>query len=366
LGGRLQFGRQDRSGNHENGWLYTYFSKGDGNFEKAAFNYPNANFAPNYVWAVDYNGDGKTDLASRENGFLYTYFSRGDGNYDRVPFDFLSSQFTADKVWPADYKGHGKSDWASSDAGILYTYISNGAYPDLLVKITNPFQGKNEITYKPLTDGSVYAKDTTETAPQFVGSYPDIDVQLPEYVVSNLTVSDSANSYVSTYTYGGAKINLLGRGWLGFRTMEVFDSSAGARYKTFYNQYFPKTGLPHIQETEGLSGEMLVDVEYKYCDPANDLAPCPESYPGVKQVLMKRMESDEREGQSTTGRLTAKTFTYDTFGNLLLTSHEGDVAVSGDEREEESKWATDVPNWLFRPHTTILREGLGAGAPIRA
>ena len=349
----------------ENGWLYTYFSKGDGNFEKASFDYPNANFAPNYVWAVDYNGDGKTDLASRENGFLYTYFSRGDGNYDRVPFDFLSSQFTADKVWPADYKGHGKSDWASSDAGILYTYISNGAYPDLLVKITNPFQGKNEITYKPLTDGSVYAKDTTETAPQFVGSYPDIDVQFPEYVVSNLTVSDNANSYVSTYTYGGAKINLLGRGWLGFRTMEVVDSAAGSRQKTFFNQYFPKTGLPHIQETERANGDLMVDIEYKYCDPVNDAAPCPESFPGVKQVLTKRMETEEREGQATSGRLTAKTFDHDPYGNLTLTSHEGVVDAPGDERREETQWAMDVGNWLFRPHTTILREGSSPTGEIR-
>jgi len=266
-----------------------------------------------------------------------------------------------------DVNGDGKSDLPTAEGGRIYTYLTTDPYPDLLIRITNPFQGKNDIAYKPLTDGSVYAKDTPETAPQYVGSYPNIDVQLPLYVVSSLTVSDNDNNYAYSYIYGGAKVNRHGRGWLGFRTMEVADSSAGSIQKTFFNQYFPKTGLPHIQETERTNGDLMVDIEYKYCDPVNDAAPCPESFPGVKQVLMKRVETDEREGQATTGRLTAKTFTHDTFGNLTLTVHEGIAGAGalGDEREEETVWAMDVGNWLFRPHTTILREGTGPGTAIR-
>jgi YD repeat-containing protein len=348
----------------ENGWLYTYLSKGDGKFEQAPFNFPNANFEANYVWAVDYNGDGKTDLASRENGYLYTYFSRGDGQYDKVAFDFVSSQFTASRVWPADYKGHGKSDWASTDSGILYTYISNGAYPDLLVKITNPFQGQNEITYKPLTDGSVYHKEDSQY-PQYLGRYPNIDVQLPIYVVSHLRLSDVDNTYDYSYAYHGAKLNLHGRGWLGYRIMQVTDSSAGAINRTFYYQYFPKTGLPHIQETEQIGGGMLLDVEYRYCDgtvPDDGTVsnpPCLELPTGVKQVLLKRVETAELEGQEP-GRVTAKTFRHDDWGNLTFTNNEGVVGAQGDETEEETQWAMNLENWLFRPKTIILRDGSGA------
>ena len=300
---------------------------------------------------------------------VFEWQEGGDGAYTQTPpggFNQPNNNWSRDYVWVGDMNGDGKTDLVTVELGKLYTYGPSGPYPDLLVKITNPFQGKNEITYKPITDGSVYAKDTPETAPQYVGSYPDIDVQFPLYVVSNLTVSDNDNSYLFSHIYGGGKVNLHGRGWLGFRTMEVVDSSAGSRQTTFFNQYFPKTGLPHIQETERTSdGAMLLDIESKYCDPVNDLAPCLESFPGVKQVLMKRMETDEREGQATTGRLTAKTFEHDVFGNLTLTLHEGVVNTADSERREETAWAMNVGEWLFRPHTTILREGSSPTGEIR-
>lgn len=342
----------------EGGILYTYFSKGDGNYKKADFDFPNSNFEANYVWAVDYNGDGKSDLASRENGILYTYFSLGDGRYEKVPYDFVNSQFTADKVWAADYKGYGKSDWASSAGGVLYTYLSDGPYPDLMTRVTNPFQGKNDITYKSITDASVYAK---EDQAQYLGSYPNIDIQVATYVVSNLTVSDSDNTYPYAYSYRGAKINLLGRGWLGYRVMETFDTSAQATNIVYSNQLFPLTGLASNQETKKANGDFVVDIvnTYAVSDPS-----FPNSNHGVKRVLLNRIETEELDGQAS-GRLTGKNFTYDNYGNLRITVHEGIVNSSGDEYEEETEWATDGTNWLFKPKTQILRQGTGAGGVVQ-
>src|SRR3990172_9708203 len=101
--------------------------------------------------------------------------------------------------------GDGKADLASKHdtQNQIFTYFSSGPYPDLVTDITNPSGGVTTITYKPLTDSSVYTKDPDPPLPQT--EYPNMNLQYALYVVSDLVVSDDLGPlYDYHYTYAGA------------------------------------------------------------------------------------------------------------------------------------------------------------------
>jgi len=94
--------------------VFEWQEGGNGAYTPVAYNYPNVNFSPGYVWPGDYDGNGKMDLATIENGRLYTYFSNGDGTYSMPnSYDFPNNKFTALYVWPGDYNSDGKTDLAT-------------------------------------------------------------------------------------------------------------------------------------------------------------------------------------------------------------------------------------------------------------
>ena len=50
--------------------VFEWQEGGNGTYTPVAYNYPNVNFTPGYVWSGDYDGNGKIDLATIENGRL--------------------------------------------------------------------------------------------------------------------------------------------------------------------------------------------------------------------------------------------------------------------------------------------------------
>jgi hypothetical protein len=71
-----------------------------------------------------------------------------------------------------------------------------------------------------------------------------MDIQAPFYVVSQVTTSNGVGgTYSSNYSYAGAKLDLSGRGFLGFRQMTVKDPQTGITDITNYLQSFPYLGL---------------------------------------------------------------------------------------------------------------------------
>jgi hypothetical protein len=75
--------------------------------------------------------------------------------------------------------------------------------------ITNGLGRVTSVTYKPITDPSVYTKDAT-------ASYPSRDQQLPVYVVASIASSNGIGGTITTnFTYGGLKTDLAGRGVAG-------------------------------------------------------------------------------------------------------------------------------------------------------
>ncbi len=140
-------------------------------------------------------------------------------------------------------------------------YLSVAAYPDLLNNVTNGLGATTAVNYTPLTNSSVYTKGNGAV-------YPEIDVQIPLYVVSSLTNSNglTGGTYTSNYVYGAAISHLWGGGFLGFKqvssTVSTSTPSVSITTLTDYRQDYPYQGLPTLAEKfipGGTSANILLD-----------------------------------------------------------------------------------------------------------
>ena len=162
----------------------------------------------------DFNGDGRTDVALIHNGT--------DGWYGRVA---LTSRIT-----------------------------------NALITLTTGLNATTTVTYKPLTDSSVYTKDTGAV-------YPYVDVQSSLYVVSSVSVSDGiGGTYSTDYSYAGAKSHLLGGGFLGFRQVTLRDYQADMYSVTTYRQDYPYQGQPLSTQKRTNGGVLLSQSLITYTD----------------------------------------------------------------------------------------------------
>jgi hypothetical protein len=97
----------------------------------------------------------------------------------------------------------------------------------------NIFFGCSNLSNIRITDSSVYTKDTK-------GSYPNINIQNARQVISSVTTDNAIGGQnTTTYQYGKAKVNIKGRGNLGFGWIEKKDLQSNKITRTEYNQSYP-------------------------------------------------------------------------------------------------------------------------------
>ncbi len=105
----------------------------------------------------------------------------------------------------------------------------------------------------PLTDNTVYTKHTG-------ARYPLVDVAAPLYVVASSSAPDGLGGlYATAYQYAGLKVDLSGRGMLGFAKTTAIDKQTGIVTDTHYSQDFPHVGMVLRSETS-LHGKLLSGV----------------------------------------------------------------------------------------------------------
>ena len=181
----------------------------------------------------------------------------------------IGSGFEPDSLWDnvttgfhnnwklsfVDMNGDGLPDLVKSyvhptthDGTRVMVRINTGLpFPYHLTKITTGLNTKTEISYKPLTDNTVYTKGTG-------ASYPEIDIQGAMYVVSSVKVDDGIGGQrETTYKYQGLRSSIL-RGSLGFASMSSTDVTLGLTTKTDYNQTYPYLGQVKHSEQRYNSG----------------------------------------------------------------------------------------------------------------
>jgi hypothetical protein len=186
----------------------------------------------------DYNGDGVTDLVLV--GSANTYFCAGPGiSTSNNCVAKVTGNWQGFDIRPGDYDGDGTADlFLISDASRYFVEMGVGK-PDRVSTITNGLGASTSITYKPLTDASVYVKGTGSV-------YPVVDIQAPMYVVSNVASSNGIGGTVGTsYNYYYARANQNGGGFLGFNIVRSCDTNVTPNIctQTTYTQDYPHQGL---------------------------------------------------------------------------------------------------------------------------
>ncbi|MDX1252252.1 MAG: hypothetical protein IDH49_08420 [Gammaproteobacteria bacterium] len=204
---------------------------------------------------MDVNGDGKGDLVARDSaGNLLAYLSNG-ATFSQA--GITATGFTDNGGWndgqryfQMDVNGDGKGDLVARDsAGNLLAYLSNGTFPDLLTSLTPALGAQTTITYKPLTDPSVYTPGGTTTALV-------LDVH-PRYLVSSHSASNGIGGMnASSYSYTDASVQKTGRGFLGFRSVTATGPD-GIKTTSYYHQNYPYTGLPQQVDVQQPNNSLL-------------------------------------------------------------------------------------------------------------
>ncbi|HEU4386999.1 MAG TPA: FG-GAP-like repeat-containing protein, partial [Blastocatellia bacterium] len=310
------------------------------------------------VLPMDLNGDGLTDILVATQGAgdgvgFQVFISTGSGFTTHQVSQSLSNPFWGGSLLPVDLDGNGKTDllYATEVSSMLALtrVLAAGPFPDLLTKITNGLGGTIETAYKPLTDPAVYSKGSSASASveaqslfnnrisgasftfpttQTLGGsspgavYASQTVDFPKYVVAGYVKRDGRGG---EYDYGfvdpdrgsfyrGARIDLTGRGWLGFESITMHDNNLETTTVTDYNQFFPLTATvdsSRITRTRDKSSMKLTSIEYKSVDPGS----------GTKQVLISDVKTDFYTPSNDKPDSThLKLYDYDEFGNVIQTT----------------------------------------------
>jgi hypothetical protein len=327
-------------------------SNGDGTFtQPAAFNPSFSQLGhSNRTMGIllgDFNADGKTDILRWYDDPTYNavFLSNGDGTFVQASSptyaQFGHSNSTAGS-FAADFNGDGRSDvlaWRD-DPSLNRLLQPEYGIADLLVSATTSIGATTSITYQPLTNASVYSKDNTAT-------YPVQDMQVPIYVVSRVDASNGVGGvYSGSYTYAGAKADVSGRGFLGFRQMKVTDLQTGIVETANYLQNFPYVGVL-ASKTKTLSTQTLAQTTstYQFSNVSNAAAVSAPSGTGAPyRVSIAQSVSGGSDLDGTALPSTTSTFQYDAFGNATQVA----VANSdGHSKTTTNTYTNNATNWLL-------------------
>ncbi|CAA2142196.1 FG-GAP-like repeat-containing protein [Hyphomicrobium sp. ghe19] len=197
---------------------------------------------------ADFNGDDNTDFylmkqdaSGRKSGTTtdHLWLSNGDGSFTDIDLG-VNSVPTGHRIGAVgDFNGDGLVDiyhYAASSSGAptgdANDYIRLGNYPrpDLIASITNGLGNRIDVTYKQLTDSSVYTKGTGAT-------YPAQDTQAAIDVVAQIKTDNGIGGQNSqSYKYEALRSHLKGAGSLGFAKMTITDDATGIASVLEYSQ----------------------------------------------------------------------------------------------------------------------------------
>ncbi|EJL82070.1 Insecticide toxin TcdB like protein, partial [Herbaspirillum sp. CF444] len=281
----------------------------------------------------------------------------------QTPFNFGTDINSWDPMyWTyGDFNGDGKTDiiqhTKTANTKRVWLTGSPEQQVDLLVSITSNPTNVVNIKFLPLSNNAIYTKDSTSV-------YPFRDVQGAVYVVSSVSSANGVGGTTSTsYTYGGLKSDLSGRGLLGFRWMQAKQIETGLTSYTEYQQTWPYTGLPSLVKkslTGGGNNGVLSQIANSYnCnDAANTTATACTVASGKRYFVYanQSIESGWDYNGAVLPVITTKT-EYDNWGNATKV----DVSTSdGYGKSTVNTYSNDSGNWYLG---RLLKSSVTSTAP---
>jgi len=295
---------------------------------------------------TDVTGDGLADLTLQ-----YDYL----GIRNWAVFASDGTKFVNKETWTAtstvgvtvsgltDVTGDGVADlilqYDNLGARRWAGRVSNFSVSDKLSSITNGLGEQTNITYKPLTDNSIYTKYTTST-------YPIREVQAPRYVVSSSSKSNGIGGlYSHSYKYEGLRSHLKGRGSLGFAKQITTDVQTGIVKEIYYRQDFPYTGLVDSTTTKLANGTPISETTNSWKDILNGNPDAVISSTNrFSPQLISSSESSYELGGGFVAQIT-KSQSYDADGNVvqvIVDSNDGHTKTNNN-----TYYPKDEFNWFI-------------------
>jgi hypothetical protein len=338
--------------------IYVMLSKGDGTFSGSMFTYPNGwNFTPNlsggpshfYTPIIgDFDGDGRIDFAFASATGASVLFSNGDGTFTGRTYTYPNGWLFGSPRFPStgnpsalwlpiigDFNGNGKTGFAFSGSFAntgqtsIYTFQAGGPPIYQLNAVTNGLGATTAFTYQPLTSSSVYTKGSGSL-------YPVVDLQAPIYVVSRVDSSNGIGGNLSAgYAYAGAKMDISGRGFLGFRQVTATDLQTNIVKTTTYRQDYPYIALA-ASETQSLGSATLNTANNAYGFTALG---------GTRyQVFLTQNQASSVDLDGSALPVVTSSYQYDAFGNATQVVVS---ATDGHSKATTSTYTNDTVNWLL-------------------
>jgi RHS repeat-associated protein len=199
---------------------------------------------------VDLNADGRADvLHATGTGTWQIYFSRPASTGEWIFFENRGSMaFDANAtVRFGDTNGDGKLNLLTSTGSDWKQYYNRKNIKEYAINsITNGFGVNTQITYKPMTNTSVYVTNASDADATVDTFSPHSGMQL----VSQVSTDSNIGKKVSvSYQYGGLLVHKQGRGSLGFQMLRTIDNQTQVITETRYSQAhgasdYAQAGMP--------------------------------------------------------------------------------------------------------------------------
>ncbi len=295
----------------------------------------------------DINGDGWADIVAFGHSAVRFGVSTGRA-FETDFFAPLEDVFgegspRRNPRYPADLSGSGMPAIVGFGDTHLWVATASELKPDLLTTVENGIGGRISLSH-----GSISSSGAGDFyQPEAPGDgYPYREFNAALQVVTQQRNHDGrGNTYRYDYRYSGAQADALERGFLGFRSMTTIDrqmnpeaANPGLASVSRFHQRFPLRNLLERLEIKVLQDDRTLSVATNHYGSR-------ETSPGVFDVFKSR-ESVAHYSLSSSGSYsTARLFTYDDFGNVVLKEDLGNEAVPDDDLTTCARYVNDPGSW---------------------
>ncbi|MEO8444094.1 MAG: FG-GAP-like repeat-containing protein [Gammaproteobacteria bacterium] len=280
------------------------------------------------VRALDVDGDGRDDLVRHLDNNTWRIHMAGGGTQG-APFSNTDASRYVDvaggvapattaRLAPVDVTGDGLPDLVFLDGtGRWQVRRHSGARPGLLTSATDGLGNTFQPVYAALGSFAGYTRSGAAPA----GGY--LLRGGPLAVVARYSASDGiGGTYTTDYAYWNARVNRLGRGFLGFEKVRATDSRYAALHgvavynEWTYRQDFPFIGAIDRAVSQRSDGRKLAERRPTWNARVQSAAPGDAAgdyhFPYLQAETRDEYESDpDGGGLGQLVRSTTRTLTYD-------------------------------------------------------
>ena len=339
------------AGSSEGTWRF-YLNKGGTFGSEIDTGLSTGTYVNQLSFLMDYDRDGTLDfVAQRPDGSAWRVLlndpmetTPGSGVYQPnltvVDVDPFQGEFNGllnfdpinDEVpISTDINHDGIPDMLYASAGVWKVMYGKSQQPDLLIRATDGFGALVEFDYSALV-GTHTNGDPVYTPENNGNVFPQIDETAGLTVVKAMRLSNAVGTDVNAFNaqyfqYEGAKIDLQGRGFLGFSQTTVTDQRTNIETQTTYHQTFPYTGLvSHVLvRKDGGTGSVLQETTPTYAVKSLNLGLT--QFPYLDTSITRRYDWNVIAGQLHTWHQVNNT--VDDWGNLTAQTQQGGVDTNG-------------------------------------